>query len=86
VTRQRVEGASARLAHLALHGRRRAAFTELFRAAVATYRRFGELGLDQPDDIIGRALGRERRHQGVAPHRRQRPELSDKRLEFLCSS
>jgi hypothetical protein len=65
---ERIEGAVAGFAFVALHAGRDAPPVERVRAAVAARRRLGELGLDQRNHVASRSLRRQRRHQGIALH------------------
>ena len=82
-SRQGVERAPAFLALVALQAADTARGTNPLRVAMATGRRCREPVLDHGDDVIGRSLELQRRHQRIALDRQQLAQLLDKRLEFL---
>ena len=76
-TMPRVEGALARLAHVALETGGRAPWLEVGRAAMTTRRRRREPRLDQSDNLLARARRRQRLDKCFALNLAEFPQLFD---------
>jgi len=81
--RQRVEGALARPAHVALETGGRAPWLEVGRAAMTTRRRRREPRLDQSDNLLARARRRQRLDKCFTLNLAEIAQLFDKGLKIL---